>query len=1041
MPLHGDLHVETDGRLEDPNLKIQTMRQRLLATSMICGAAFAAATTASAQEATELNEVVVTGSRIVRQDYVANSPIATVTGEQIVQNADVTLDTYLNTLPQVNPAGTTTSNNPPNNGQANIDLRGLGANRNIVLIDGRRPMVSGSNLTVDINTIPQALIDSIEVITGGAGATYGADAIAGAVNIKLKNNFEGIDLRAGYSNSTEFWDAKEYQFSGVIGGNFADDKGNAVFAFDRSVRDVMYKNQRQFSQYATSTTSFYPDSLLQYTTGNAPSATAINDLFARPSYGSNAPVVRGSGTIGFNTDGSLFYRGVFNDPRNVQNLRLPSTDPSINPTFFPDLYMYNFDFVNILTLPLDRRSFMTKVNYKFDNDIEVFAQAGWTNYRSASALAPTPVPTRGVTPDIAPGLVTGGSFNAIVVPTTNPFIPADLRLLLASRTGDNANLAGTGAGEAFLLRTRTLDIGLRQENYENTVTQYLAGVRGPLGDTGFRFEGYVSEGRTKIINTQTGNVDLVKLEQLLSAPDGGASICAGGYNPFGRNPISAACQQFLRVDLSPTTDYLQQIGQFFVGGDLFDLPAGPLSVVAGVEYRGFEYTFNPGPGADTISGFNVSDPEAGTNNFKDFFAEALIPLVKDQPFFQNLELSLGYRRSKSEFEDQIDDIAREQDASTAYKVELNWQPVDFLRARASYQRAVRAPNFDELFSSGSDAPQYFDPCTKSGVRRSGADAAKMAALCGATGVGDVAGFVQTPGSQLTSYNAGNPDLEPEKADTYTVGLVFSSPWENQWTSRLRGSLDYYKIKVDDAILRPNTNIIVADCYNYYGNNPTYSATNAACSGITRLGAEILQYDNPFPGGNYDASLDAIPFEYTNSGIIETSGVDFQLDYGADMSWFGLDERWGALRANLIITHLLEYKSSAIPQTPVIDYAGTVAYFGAGLGQSFPKWRATVSATWTVADFDLSARGRYIGEMSNRLGEEFVGEQFSGTPSIWYWDLTAGWNINDNVQFRLGVNNVFDEQPPQYAPNVQSGTDPSVFDVVGRRVFSQIALRF
>ena len=174
-------------------------------------AAFAAAAPAYAQDAepTEVEGIVVTGSRIVRQDYVANSPIATVTGEQAVANADVTLETYLNTLPQVNPAGTTTSNNPGNAGQAYIDLRGLGANRNLVLVDGRRPMISSNVLVVDVNTIPQAMIENIEVITGGAGATYGADAVAGVVNLKLKKNFEGVDFRASYSDSTDYQDSKE----------------------------------------------------------------------------------------------------------------------------------------------------------------------------------------------------------------------------------------------------------------------------------------------------------------------------------------------------------------------------------------------------------------------------------------------------------------------------------------------------------------------------------------------------------------------------------------------------------------------------------------------------------------------------------------------------------------------------------------------------------------------------------------------------------------------------------------------------------------
>jgi outer membrane receptor protein involved in Fe transport len=1031
-------------------LNITNTRERLLASSMICSVALVAfaATPALAQEAAaaastddaEVSEIVVTGSRIVRQDYVANSPIATVTGEQIVANADITLDTYLNTLPQINPAGTTTSNNPPNNGQANIDLRGLGANRNIVLIDGRRPMVSDNTLTVDINTIPQALIESIEVITGGAGATYGADAVAGAVNIKLKKNFEGVDLRAGYSNSTEFWDAKEYQFSAVVGGNFADDKGNAVIAFDRSVREAMYKNQRQFSQYATSTTSFYPDGLLFYAAGNAPSDAAINALFAQPSYGSNPSIVRSSGTLGFNSDGSLFYRGVFNDPRNPQNLRLPTSDPSINPNFYPDLYMYNFDYVNILTLPLDRKSFMSKLDYRFDNGLEVFASAGWTQYRAASALAPTPVPTLLVTPSIAPGLVIGsGAFSQLAVPVTNPFIPNDLRTLLNSRTGDNPGLAGAGANEAFLIRTRTVDIGLRQENYENTVVQYMAGLRGPIGDTGWKFEAYLSEGQTKIINTQTGNVDTARLEQLLSAPDGGASLCSGGYNPFGRNPISAACQDFLRVDLSPTSDYTQQIAQAYMTGNVVDLPAGPLAVVLGVEYRGFEYTVSPGPGASTISGFTVADPEAGTNSFKDFFAEALVPLVKDAPWAQTLELSLGYRHSVSEFADKLAGVKGDEQGSDAYKVELNWQPLDWARVRGSYQRAVRAPNFNELFASGNTAPQYFDPCSTKGVRRTGPNAAQMAALCAATGVGDVAGFVQTPGSQLTSYFKGNTDLEPERADTFTVGVVFSSPWEGQWTERLRASLDYYDIKVKDAIQEQNVNAIVADCYNYYGNNPTYSANFLNCQGIGRGGGEILQLDNPT--GVPDASTGAIPFLFTNEGSIETSGFDFQLDWGYDWEWFGAPASLGQMKFNLIVSHLLQYENTTLSRTPVVDYAGTVAYFGAGLGQSFPKWRATAAATWLVDDFDVMVRTRFIGEMENRAAVEFPGETFTGTPATWYWDASAGWKVTDNVEVRLGVNNAFDQQPPQYAPNVQSGTDPSVFDVVGRRVFGQIRLRF
>ncbi|WP_309646208.1 TonB-dependent receptor plug domain-containing protein, partial [Phenylobacterium sp.] len=340
-------------------MKINTMRERLLASSMICGVALAAfsATTAYAQDE-EVQEVVVTGSRIVRQDYVATSPIATVTGEQAVANADVTLDTYLNTLPQVNPAGSTTSNNPGNAGQSNVDLRGLGNNRNLVLVDGRRPMVSANTLTVDLNTIPQAMVETIEVITGGAGATYGADAVAGVVNLKIKSNFEGLDLRASYSDSTDYQDSKEFNISAVLGGNFADGKGNAIFGFDRSFRESILKGQRPFSALATSTTGTPPAGVVRYNGGNAIPLSAVQALFA--TYGvAPSAVSNGSGSLGFNLDGTLFYGGVGNNPTlNVQNFKYP-VDVNVNTRFFPDFYSYTFDAPNLLTLPLDRYSFMT----------------------------------------------------------------------------------------------------------------------------------------------------------------------------------------------------------------------------------------------------------------------------------------------------------------------------------------------------------------------------------------------------------------------------------------------------------------------------------------------------------------------------------------------------------------------------------------------------------------------------------------------------------------------------------------------------------
>lgn len=1022
------------------------VRGRLLATSVLTGLV-GLATTAQAQQAGEVQEVVVTGSRIVRQDYVANSPVTTVAGEKLVDNADITLDTYLNTLPQVAPSGTTTSNNPGNGGQSNIDLRGMGSNRNVVLVDGRRPMVSANTLTVDLNTIPAALIESVEVITGGAGAAYGADAIAGAVNIKLKRNFEGLDLRANYSNSTEHWDAKEWSVSGVLGGNFADGRGNGVLAFDRSLRQQLIKSQRAFASVATATTSFLPEGTVFWAGANAPTQASIDTVFA--GYGvAPGKVAIGSGTLGFNTDGTLFYRGIFNSPFNVQNFRYP-VDLAVNTTLFPDVYSYNFDAVNILSMPLDRTSFTGKINYELENGIEIFAQVGWTRYQSTSALAPSPVSTITGRPpgendvnEYSSALISRGASVAsqLVVPVTNPFLPADLRAILNSRTGDDPALVGSGATEPFRMRSRILVTGLRQSDFENSVVQYLGGARGTIGDTSWRWEAYVSEGITTITQTQSGNIDTQKLQEMLEDPNGGRGMCAGGYNPFGRNPISAACAALLELQTTIRTRMVQDIGQAYITGEAFQLPAGPLSVVLGAEYRGFEFDFDPGAAGGAVSGFNAQDPASGTNSFKDIFAEALLPLLKDAPLAKSLELNLGYRRSTSEFADKLTGIEGDEVSSNAYKVELNWQPVDFLRLRASYQRSVRAPNFGELFAGTGSAPQYFDPCSVTSNARAVAGA-KLANLCIATNLAASAinTYVQTPGTQVSIDINGNPNLKPETGSTITLGATASSPWDNQWLSRLRGSFDWYSIEVKEAILGMGVNQVIASCYNYYGTNPNYSVTHPACQTISRAGGDILGLVNP-------AAADEA-FTGRNDGHIKTTGFDIQVDWGFDLEWLGAPAEWGSVTTNLLVNHISTFEQyNGEVGAPTLDFAGTVTYFGEALGTNFgvsnPKWKVNWNTAWRVGPVTLNARARFIDAMKNRASVQFPGEtSFVGVPKVWYWDFAGAWDITDNVTLRVGVNNAFDKQPPVYQPNVQSGTEPSLYDVIGRRVFTQLNLRF
>jgi iron complex outermembrane recepter protein len=1013
-------------------------------------------TTVTAEDVDSGPAIFVTGTRIVRPNMEANSPIAVIEGERLVANADVTLETFLNTLPQANPAGTTTSNNPGNAGQANINLRGLGANRNLVLVDGRRPMVSAANMTVDLNTIPAALIERVDIITGGAGATYGADALAGVVNLVLRRNFEGIDVRGTYADTADR-DAREYNVSALLGGNFADGRGNAVFGFDHTGREGLIKSQRPFAAIATSTTTFLPEGWYN-TGGNAPTQAAIDTVFGR--YGVAPGEVPLANVISFNTDGTLFSTGVFNSPRNVQNFRYP-VDLAVNLNLFPDFYSYNFDEVNLLVLPLDRTSVMGKVNFEVSPAFEPFAQVGYTRYTSTTALAPTPFPTvitehtSGTTATrtksalITPGInpATGLPFivnQSMVVPITNPFIPADFLEILASRTGNDPALVGSGADEPFLMRHRTLGAGARFANFTNQVVQYLAGARGEFLP-GWRYEAYYSDGRTEIVNRGEGAIDSQRVQNLLEAADGGASICAGGYNPFGRNPLSQACIDYISVDTRSSTDFKQRIGQAYISGEVLQLPAGPLGIVLGAEFRKFEYENDPGALSGPLSGPNVVVPAGGENSFRDFFAEALIPILSGQPWADRLELGLGWRVSRYQSQNNITGVEAEPSTDHTYKAELSYAPFDALRFRGSYQRAVRAPNFGELFTGGGSAPQYFDPCSFNTEFRQGnlgATSAQALQLCrdatsGAVGGGGTAAqfanYVQGPGSQLSITLAGNPAVRPEKADTFTLGAVFGAPVAWGVLSTLRGSVDYYNIKISDAIVTIDPNTILADCFNYFGTNPNFDRERPTCRALNRSGTFLSSVVNPFGGS----------FSVSNDNRIQTSGVDVQLNWTVPFVDFGMDTS-SRLNFDLVVNHLLDFKVTEAVELlglPEVDYAGTVSYFGQGLGTSFPRWRGTLNTTWALGDFALNLRTRYIHSMQNRAALQYTGEtRFTGTPAVWYFDTSATWNV-DPLMFRVGVNNLFNKQPPVYSPNVQSGTDPSLYDVIGRRFFATVGFRF
>jgi len=371
-------------------------RKRWLATTMIAGVAamgFAApalAQNAPGEEVSRVDEIVVTGSRIARRDAVAESPILTVQQEDMTHSGSTTVEQYLNTLPQVTAGLSSQSNNPSSNGRAFIDLRGLGSGRNLVLVDGRRPMGSTAGGTVDVNTIPAALIERVEIISGGAASTYGADAVSGVVNFILKNDFEGIQIDSQY-RLTEQGDGQEWGTDITFGGRFGDGKGNAVFNASYFNREVMYKDARDFSAQASNTTGIFPGGSVALG-ANAPhqkrtdGVDGIDEVFGGPN---RCHFSGGHAGFGFNPDGSLFCTGLSTDP-NYNMYGYTGPESAIATNFAPNIFSYNFEPDNILVLPMERWNLFTRVNYEVNKYFKPYVQASYTNYNALQELAPTP---------------------------------------------------------------------------------------------------------------------------------------------------------------------------------------------------------------------------------------------------------------------------------------------------------------------------------------------------------------------------------------------------------------------------------------------------------------------------------------------------------------------------------------------------------------------------------------------------------------------------------------------------------------------------
>jgi iron complex outermembrane receptor protein len=972
-----------------------------LAAAIAAALSGVAAPSAFAQEAAqprsqaapqEIDTITVTGSRIRRNDYVSDSPIVTVSAQALTETGSTAIEAVLNRLPQFVPSITTTSNNPANAGQANIDLRGLGTQRNLVLLDGRRLPPSNPNGTVDVNIVPSALIENIEVVTGGASAVYGSDAIAGVTNFTLKKNFEGVAIESGWGRTAER-DGTEWSSSLTMGSNFAEDRGNAVFSFQYSEREAIYQGARDFSRLTLDVrrdgnvpqgSGTILEGRFDLASGNLVTQAAMDRVFAR--YGA-APgsVLVGQG-IGFNADNTLFTTGL-GDPGTVANFRGDTSDPS----FDDGLFSYNFAPPNALQLPLQRWNLAGFGNLKVNEHAEAYVQAFFTTYDTQATLAPVPA-------------------TGLSIPVTNPWIGADLAELLASRAEPTRD---------FDFRQRMLGVGARESHDEYDVHQLLAGLRGKVGER-FDWDVYAATANMSNTNFLDNDVSRSRLEQLLDAPDGGRALCAGGYNPFGGPAgLSAACAQFVRGYFTNRTSLENTIAEATFGGKAFEMPAGDAQFSVGTGYRSERFDFRPdiGVASGNLLGFNSAKALRGSFDVVDYFGEFYLPVLAGKPFAQDLGFTLGARLSDHSI----------AGSNSAYKVEGNWQMIDSLRLRASFQHAVRAPSIAELFSPmNANFPSLLeDPCDRnSAARNHGAHAdarhggnGAVRDLCIEQGINPAVIDTFTFGDgQVPTLGGGNPDLQEEQADTLTFGVVFGG-------EKFRASVDWYSIELEDAVFSIPAGEILLLCFGFQGNNPDFDANDPACRSINRT----TQLNGNPAGGRPSVPSQGV----ANVSTLSTSGVDVQFDWNVDLGGAG------KLDFNVLGNWLQKWEIAYLPGLPTIDYTGTI---GDGVSNVFPDYKLLLNARWQFRDVAAGLRVQHLPAMDNKYAS-YDPTTTVGTPAITYLDANVSWRMADTLELRAGVENLTDETPPLYTAAVQMNTDPSTFDVLGRRYFLRANLKF
>jgi outer membrane receptor protein involved in Fe transport len=1014
-----------------------------------------AAHSAFAQAPTE--EVVVTGSRIVRRDLDAPSPIMTVDTQRLEASSTLSVETVLNQMPQFTPAqsqfsaqGEIQTSPTGSLGIGTINMRGVGTNRTLVLLDGRRAQPTNASLVVDLNTIPSAAIERIETITGGASAVYGADALAGVVNFVLKDNFEGVafDVR---NSVTEAGDGQESRVSGMLGLNSGDGGANMLLGVEWYERDVAYQKNHDFytdgwNDPTNIASTFFPSMPgYQIVQNNRPTQAALDAVLASSGIAPGTVNVNTNPTIYFNPDGTAYTRDAiralgFDDSQ----LNQPNTGNGAYGLIRQGNRIEQIYQDGELQSPLTRRSAFGKAHVDVTDHLTAFAQANYVR---------SEVSTFSAGPPPAVGAAWGGAIpNNPAAPNTQ--IPALLQTLLDSRQFDAdgtgpglPGAAGSGATQTWQLN-RGLDfLGQFGPTNSSDVYQIMAGFEGDFANRDWTWEAYYSSGKTDTTNIYYGLPSIQRWQTLVAQPNFGqnatvVSSVGGNYQMtctsglpifFGSTAtMSENCFNAIIGGYKSQTEVSQDILEANLQGTITEMKAGSLQFAAGISNRRNGFVYEPGnPQAaifDDPLGLFVSNPTHGDTEVSELYGELIVPIV------QKLDVELGYRWS---------DYDSAADKVSTYKVLFNYSPTDAIRVRGGYNKASRAPNSAELFQAETAVFQTTfssgDPCgVNSAIPGWGnrddnvTNRAQIQTLCrdligndlstfGAPGSADANNYLR--GNQVfTGINAnqvGNPNLNAEEAETWTLGVVFNRPGG---LDGLTASLDFYDISIADAIATFDGQTIYNKCFNRdFVSNPTYSASDPFCQLINR---------NPSTGG-----AGTVDSAYLNAGIIETSGVDIQVNWVKDLT------SGGSFYMNHLVTVLNEFNTQTTPTDPVLEYKGTL---GNG-GQFDYRLNSTFGYNFAGSKAGVGLRWRYLPEVKN--GAYVTNKATLNLPTDSYsmFDLFAAYAFNERFQLLGGIDNVFDVKPAIVGatPTVcnSASTQAGYYDILGPRLYAGIKIQF